>query len=212
MTSLLETLTAARVVPVIRHRDLDIARAGSRLLAEAGFPVLEITMTVPRAERLIADLAAELPDAVIGAGTVLTTAAATAAIDAGARFVVSPCWSDAAHEAASARGVPYLPGAATPTEIFDHWRRGAALVKVFPAREAGGPGFLKAMKSVFPDIPLMPTGGIRPVDVEAYIAAGALCVGLGGELFPASALQSGDEQAARAAIDEARAQAGGSNS
>lgn len=89
---------------------------------------------------------------------------------AGAEFIVSPCWIDEVFAVADVNGIPYLPGAATPGEIHAHRRNGAAIVKVFPAREAGDPGFVKAMKSVFPDIPLKPTGGIRPADVAAALS------------------------------------------
>jgi 2-dehydro-3-deoxyphosphogluconate aldolase/(4S)-4-hydroxy-2-oxoglutarate aldolase len=104
--------------------------------------------------------------------------------------------------------VPYLPGGATPGEILHHWQSGATVVKIFPAREIGGPKFLGAVRAVFPDIPLMPTGGVKPENVGEYLDAGAICAGLGGELFPAGALEAGDEAGARAAIEAASAAMG----
>jgi 2-dehydro-3-deoxyphosphogluconate aldolase/(4S)-4-hydroxy-2-oxoglutarate aldolase len=199
----IELLGGTKVVPVIRHNDPDIAMRGAMLLAEAGFPVLEMTFTVPGAAGLIAKLNAKLPGATIGAGTVLTDVQAHDAIRAGAKFVVSPCWTDEAAEVCIMESIPYLPGAATPGEVLHHWQNGALTVKVFPAHETGGPGFLKAVKAVFPDIPLMPTGGVKPENVADYLRAGAICTGLGGDLFPAAALESGDEDAARAQIAKA---------
>jgi 2-dehydro-3-deoxyphosphogluconate aldolase/(4S)-4-hydroxy-2-oxoglutarate aldolase len=199
----IELLGRTKVVPVIRHNEADVAMRGAMLLAEAGFPVLEMTFTVPGAAGLIAKLNEKLPGATIGAGTVLTDQQAHQAIQAGAKFVVSPCWTDEAAEVCIMENIPYLPGAATPGEVLHHWQNGASVVKVFPAHEAGGPGFLKAVKAVFPDIPLMPTGGVKPENVADYLKAGAICTGLGGDLFPAAALESGNEDGARAQIAKA---------
>jgi len=200
-------LRSETVVPVIRHDDPAIASSACALLAEAGVSILEITTTVPGATDLIATLRDRFPDVLIGAGTVLTQGQATAALDAGARFVVSPCWSDAAAGPVLEAGIPYLPGAMTPGEILHHADSGAAVVKVFPADAAGGPGFLKAVRAVFPDIPLMPTGGVSPDTAPAYLAAGALCVGMGGNLLPAKAIEAGDLDTARAQIRAALAAA-----
>ncbi|HKJ60923.1 MAG TPA: bifunctional 4-hydroxy-2-oxoglutarate aldolase/2-dehydro-3-deoxy-phosphogluconate aldolase [Hyphomicrobiales bacterium] len=197
-------LTKTKVVPVIRHKDPDVAYRGAKLLAEAGFPVLEMTFTVPGAADLITRLSGELPNAIVGAGTVLTDLQVHHAIKAGAQFVVSPCWTYDAAEVCIMDNIPYLPGAATPGEVLHHWQNGALAVKVFPAHETGGPGFLKAVKAVFPDIPLMPTGGVKPEQVADYLRAGAICAGLGGDLFPAAALEAGDDDAAREQIAKAR--------
>ncbi|WP_436641130.1 bifunctional 4-hydroxy-2-oxoglutarate aldolase/2-dehydro-3-deoxy-phosphogluconate aldolase [Microbaculum sp. FT89] len=195
----IDRLRAARVVPVIRHDDPGIAEQACGLLAAEGVSILEITMTVPGAIALIATLRDRFPSACIGAGTVLSAHDADAAIGAGAAFLVSPCWSDAAARSALEGGIPYLPGAMTPGEILHHAEAGATVVKVFPADAAGGPGFLKAVRAVFPHIPLMPTGGVSPETAQAYLDAGAICVGIGGNLLPAKALEAGR-------IDEAREQ------
>jgi len=146
-----DRLRATRVVPVIRHHDIEIASRACALLAEEGIAVLEVTTTVPGAAELIADLRARFPDICIGAGTVLKAEQAEAVLHAGAQFVVSPCWSDAAAGVVLEAGIPYLPGAMTPGEILHHAEAGAAVVKIFPADAAGGPGFLKAVRAVFPD-------------------------------------------------------------
>ena len=202
--ALLSQLADARAIPVIRHKDAGIAVQGAVILAENGFPVVELTFTVPGAAALIASLRSRLPKAVFGAGTVMTAAQAEEAIGAGAEFIVSPCLVEDVADICRGRGIPYLPGAATPKEVFACWQAGATVVKVFPAKQTGGPGFLKAVRAVFPDIPLMPTGGVGLDDVPAYLDAGALCVGL-GELFPARDLERGDIDAATDFVRAAQA-------
>jgi len=194
---LTRALKDARIVPVIRHPDTTIAETACNLLVEEGARVLEITMSVPGADGLLQRLGTAHPDVMLGAGTVLDAAQAQAAIASGAQFVVSPCWCDAAATACAAAQIPYLPGAMTPGEVRHHAQAGAHVVKVFPADAAGGPGFLKALRAVFPDIALMPTGGITPGNAADYLAAGALCVGMGGNLLPAAALEASDEATAR---------------
>ncbi|MEO9902601.1 bifunctional 4-hydroxy-2-oxoglutarate aldolase/2-dehydro-3-deoxy-phosphogluconate aldolase [Nisaea sp.] len=196
-------LAALRVVPVIRTPSADLAIRACEWLLDAGMQALELTFTTPDADRVIQTFARTAPDALIGAGTVRTPAQAKAAIDAGAAFLVSPGAAPGVGEAAALAGVPYLPGAATPSEVEARWAAGAAVVKIFPARECGGPGFLKAIRSVYPEIPLMPTGGVSPDTAKAYLDAGALCLGMGGELVPVDALKANDpgpvrEAAARA--------------
>lgn len=203
--SLLDRLNAARIVPVIRHGDTRVARQACDLLAEAGIRALEITTTVPDAGDLIADLRAAYPNIATGAGTVFDAEQARAVLAAGAEFVVSPCWSDAAAEITLAANIPYLPGAMTPGEVLHHANAGAQVVKIFPADAAGGPGFLKALKSVFPQVALMPTGGVSPDTAQSYLDAGALCVGMGGNLLPARALEAGDTALARTQIEAALA-------
>ncbi len=202
---LLDRLGDLKVVPVIRSdSDLEAARACDWLL-EAGLRVLEVTLTVPGAEHLIAELATREPDALIGAGTVLSGEDARRCIDAGAAFLVAPSAVPEVQVLAKAEGIPFMPGAATPGEVLARWQEGAALVKVFPAKLLGGPSFLKALKSVFPKIPLMPTGGVNPETAAAYLAAGALCVGMGGELMPKAALQANDKKTVIALVEQALA-------
>lgn len=203
MVSLVDRLRDARIVPVIRHGDPKVALAACELLAEAGIKSIEVTTSVPEAAALIADLRQRFPEILTGAGTVFTSQQAQEVLDAGAEFVVSPCWSDAAAELVLNAGVPYLPGAVTPGEVLHHFENGAEVVKIFPADAAGGPGFLKALRSVFPSISLMPTGGVSPDTAQSYLDAGAVCVGMGGNLLPAKALEAGDVALAKEQINAA---------
>lgn len=207
MARSLEFMARLKVVPVIRTQAEATARHAVDVLFEAGFRIFELTMTTPGALGIMRDLAAT-PDRVVGAGTVMTAEDARACIDAGARFIVSPAVRADVAEAGATAGVDVFLGAATPTEIAAAFDLGAAAVKLFPAAQLGGPGFVAAVGAVFPHIPLMPTGGIATGDVAAYLDAGAVCVGLGGKLVDEKALQTGDDESIRATAREVLAVAG----
>ena len=196
-------LEVLRVVPVIRANETELARRACHWLLEAGVSALEITFTIPGAAALIAEMRGVAPEAEVGAGTVLSAADARAAAEAGASFAVSPCAAPEAAAACAQMGRPFAPGAMTPSEVAARWGEGAALVKLFPARESGGPAYLKALRSVFPQIPIMPTGGVSPETAPDYLTAGALCVGMGSELMPSAALAANDPQPVRAAARRA---------
>ncbi len=196
--AMIERLRAARVVPVVRTRDRATAATGIAWLREAGFRVFEITMTVPDAPALIGELAAD-PALLIGAGTVPDAAAAAACLEAGARFIVAP-WVDPALAApCRARGAVLMLGATTPTEVRAARAAGADVVKIFPAASAGGPSHIKALASVFPGVAFCPTGGVDPGNYQAYLAAGAAFVGMGGNLVNEAWIAAGDRDAILAA-------------
>lgn len=183
-------LARAVVVPVVRMEDAARAETAVGVLAASGIDAFEITMTTPGALGLIERLRAAAAG-LIGAGTVTSRGQAADCIAAGAEFIVSPVVLPEVARACAERGVPCYLGAATPTEILAAERAGAAAVKVFPAAQLGGPGYLRAVRAVFPDIALMPTGGIGAGDIAAYMAAGALCVGMGGALADEAAIAEG---------------------
>ena len=179
------------VVAVIRLKEPDKLRAVVDALADGGVRALEITMTVPRAIELIAEIAPTLPSGfLLGAGTVTDADTARAAIDAGAQFVVSPVFRPAVIAAAHNRDVPAMPGCFTPTEILAAWDEGADVVKVFPAT-ALGPGFLKDVRAPLPQVKLMPTGGVTVDNAGDWIRAGAAAVGVGSALIDAKAVSTG---------------------
>lgn len=187
----LARLGAARVLPVIRTADPALAATAVDWLDEAGCRSFEITLTIPGAVGLIARLA-KRHDRLVGAGTVFTAAEAEACIAAGAAFVISPCVAPEVAAVAAAAGVACLLGAMTPTEVRAARAAGADAVKIFPADSAGGPGHIRALKSVFPAIPLVPTGGIDGGSVAAYLDAGAAFVAVGGRLVDPARLAAGD--------------------
>jgi len=178
------------VVAVVRLTDsqagLDVANA----LIEGGVTVIEVTMTVPRATELIADLSRALPRALIGAGTVTDPGAARAVIDAGAKFVVSPVFRPRIVEACHERDVPSFPGCFSPTEILAAWDLGADIVKLFPATPLG-PSYIKDLRGPFPAIKIMPTGGVTRENAADWIRAGAVAIGAGSALVDPKAVKAG---------------------
>jgi 2-dehydro-3-deoxyphosphogluconate aldolase/(4S)-4-hydroxy-2-oxoglutarate aldolase len=198
MHPMIMTLRLARIVPVVRTTQPELARRAVEWLRGVGITVFEITMTVPDAPALIRALAAD-PALTIGAGTVPDRAAAEACLEAGAKFLVAP-WVDASlAEAARPRGAAVLLGAMTPTEVRAALAAGADAVKIFPASSAGGPAHIKALRAVFPDVAFCPTGGVEARNTPDYLAAGAAFVGIGGKLVDEAALARGDRAAIEAA-------------
>jgi 2-dehydro-3-deoxyphosphogluconate aldolase/(4S)-4-hydroxy-2-oxoglutarate aldolase len=146
-----------------------------------GFRAFEFTFTTPGAMKALEASRQRLPgDAVLGAGTIVAAADVDEAAEAGAQFGVSPVHLPNLLDLALDRGLPFVPGTASPTEAYTAWRGGASMVKVWPAGPIGGPAYLRAVLQVFPDLPLMPSGGVTMDDIGSYLAAGAASVGLGG--------------------------------
>jgi 2-dehydro-3-deoxyphosphogluconate aldolase/(4S)-4-hydroxy-2-oxoglutarate aldolase len=208
-SAIVQQIESHGVVAVIRMKEPDRLRAVVDALAAGGLRALEVTMTVPRAIELIAELAPTLPAGfLLGAGTVTDADTALRVIDAGAQFIVSPVFRAAVIHAAHSRDIPAMPGCMTPTEILDAWESGADVVKVFPAT-ALGPGFLKDVRGPLPHVKLMPTGGVTLDNAGEWIKAGAVAVGVGSALLDAKAIADGNYQVleanARRIIDHVRA-------
>ncbi len=188
------------VVPVIRVPEASLALTAAEWLSEAGIGTAEITLTTPDALTVVRKLRDET-DLLIGVGTLRHADDARRAIDAGAHYLVSPGAVAGLIDAAGP--VPVLMGALTPTEVTAVHNAGAAGVKVYPASACGGASYLKALSAVFPDITLVPTGGVTPSNVADYLASGAAFVGIGGNLVDVPALRKGDRAAIQAAAREA---------
>lgn len=189
-TETVRAIENAGVVAVIRLHDAEAGRDVALALADGGVTALEITMTVPNAVDLIAQLAATLPPQVlIGAGTVLNAATAHAVIAAGAQFVVSPVLRLDVIEACHRDGVAAMPGCFSPTEILTASDAGADIVKVFPAT-ALGPTFFKDVRGPLPHIKLMPTGGVSLENAGDWIRAGACAIGVGSALVDPAAVKA----------------------
>jgi 2-dehydro-3-deoxyphosphogluconate aldolase / (4S)-4-hydroxy-2-oxoglutarate aldolase len=179
-------LLTGGVVAIARRLDVATAPIVADALAEGGVRAFEITLNEPRVTALraieaVASRAAHSGLA-IGAGTVLTIEAARLAIEAGATFLVMPHTDPALVNWAAARGVPTFPGAMTPTEVLAAWRAGASAVKLFPASSVGAT-FIRELHGPFPEIPVIPTGGVSADTAGSFIAAGAVAVGLGSWLI-----------------------------
>jgi 2-dehydro-3-deoxyphosphogluconate aldolase/(4S)-4-hydroxy-2-oxoglutarate aldolase len=187
------TLREVGIIPIIRASSADVVVPIAEALLQAGLTVAEITMTVPNAIDAIGAVAKRFPGKVlVGAGTVTDAETARRAVDAGAEFIVSPCLVPEVIEAAQRADVAVLPGALTPGEVFAAFRHGADMVKVFPAQSVGGAAYIRALRGPFPDIPLVPTGGVTLANLAEMFKAGAAAVGVGTELISQDALARRD--------------------
>ena len=184
------------LVPVVRAQSAEEASRAIDAIRSGGIDVLEVTMTVPDAVGLIAQVAKRFgQDAVIGAGTVLDAETARACILAGAQFVVTPTLRAETIACCRRYGVPVLPGALTPTEVLAAWEAGADMVKVFPCSAVGGASYIKALKAPLPQVELVPTGGVNLETAAEFIKAGAAALGLGSDLVDLKALREGNAAA-----------------
>ena len=179
------------IVPVVRASSPRDARVAADAVCEGGIPIVEITMTVPGAVDVIRELTNNASsDVLIGAGTVLNAEAARRCLDAGAQFLVSPGLNLRTIELAVREGKLIMAGALTPTEVITAWEAGSDFVKIFPCGQVGGPKYIKALKGPLPEVPLVPTGGVNLSTAAEFIEAGAVALGIGGELVQADALKS----------------------
>ena len=184
-------LRAAGILPVVTVHTLDEARSVSSALLEGGLPAIELTLRTPVAMEALAMLKRELPDIVIGAGTVLTTEQMQQSIDAGADFLVTPGTPPAMAEALAEAPIPVVPGAATPTELLSLMARGFRVCKLFPATAVGGLAMLKGLAGPLSELKICPTGGITEDTAADYLSQpNVVCIG-GSWMVPGSWLQQG---------------------
>jgi len=191
------TLADARFVPVVRAPDAQLAIQAAWALSRGGCRAVEITFTTPGAAEAIRELTAW--GMVVLAGTVLDAEMAEAALDAGALAIVSPALVPAVLACARARGALAIPGALTPTEILAARATGAGIIKVFPVASVGGPRYLQLVGDPLPGLRFFPTGGVTLADAPAYLAAGAVCVGVASALAAPGLIAAGDGPALEAA-------------
>ena len=189
--AILKRLEEIGLVPVLRAESVDQAMRLARAIAEGGVTVLEVTMTVPGAIEVIRRLAREMPEILVGAGTVLDPETARLCILEGAQFVVSPALNLRTIEMCHRYTVPVLPGALTPTEIVTAWQAGADVIKVFPASALGGAKYLKTLKAPLPQIEMIPTGGVSLGTALEFLEAGAFGLGVGADLVDPRAIHEG---------------------
>jgi 2-dehydro-3-deoxyphosphogluconate aldolase/(4S)-4-hydroxy-2-oxoglutarate aldolase len=181
------------ILPAIRVSSAEDALFAAETVYNAGIPLAEITMTVPGAIGVIATLVKKFPEMVVGAGTVLNVETARQCLDAGAKFLTSPGLVLKVVEFAHKHEVVVLPGALTPTEVIAAWDAGADFVKIFPCAQAGGAGYVRALRVPLPQVPLIASGGVNQQNVSGFIHAGAVAVGVGRELIPMEALMNRQE-------------------
>ncbi|MFZ0962017.1 MAG: bifunctional 4-hydroxy-2-oxoglutarate aldolase/2-dehydro-3-deoxy-phosphogluconate aldolase [Terriglobia bacterium] len=180
------------VVPIVRAPSPEVALLAAEAIVAGDIGILEMTMTVPNALKVMEKVADEFGDKVLlGAGTILDPETARAALLAGAQFIVTPAFNLQVIELAHRYTKPCIPGALTPTEIVAAWQAGADLVKIFPCGPVGGAQYIKALKGPFPQIEFVPTGGVNLETTPGFIKAGAAAVAVGGELVDLKALREG---------------------
>lgn len=192
MSKVFEQLGTCPVIPVIVIENLEHAVPMAEALLEGGLEALEVTLRTPDALAAIESIARALPDAMVGAGTLIESAQFQQVVDAGARFGVSPCLTDSLATAAQACDLPWLPGAVTATEVQAARERGITDLKFFPAGTSGGPGQLKSLAAVYADVRFCPTGGVSADNLDSYLSIPAVAAVGGSWLTPADAVAAGD--------------------
>jgi len=185
------------IVPAVRVSSADHARYAAETVCRSGIPIAEITMTVPGALEVIGDLAKNVPEMIVGAGTVLDTDTAQRCVDAGAQFLTSTGFVREVVEFSVQRAMLFVSGALTPTEVIQAWQAGSDMIKIFPCGQVGGPSYIHALKVPFPQVPMIAAGGVNQQTALDYMLAGATALGIGGELIPKEALQRKQEHRIR---------------
>jgi len=202
----LQTILETGILPIIRTDTAEQALRAAEAVHRAGIKVLEVTMTVPGALRVLEKVADEFGDEMIlGAGTVLDSETARSCMLAGAEFFVTPALNRATIDICNRYSKCIMAGALTPTEALQAWEAGADMVKIFPVGMVGGPSYIKALKAPLPQILMIPTGGVTLANAKAFFEAGASAIAVGSELVDRASLDSGDfskiERTAKALAD-----------
>lgn len=190
-TAVLARIRNEGLLPVLRAESEEQAIRLADAVAAGGVTVMEVTMTVPGAVRVIAKFAKERPAMLIGAGTVLDAETARICMLEGAQFVVSPALNPKTIEICQRYDTAVLPGALTPTEVVTAWQCGADVIKVFPASAMGGAKYLKSLKAPLPQIEMIPTGGVSLATATEFLEAGAFALGVGADLVDTKAIEEG---------------------
>jgi 2-dehydro-3-deoxyphosphogluconate aldolase / (4S)-4-hydroxy-2-oxoglutarate aldolase len=186
-----QRIEAIGIIPSIRTTSADDARFAADAIVDAGIPILEITMTVPDALRIVSELRTRDASLIVGVDSMWDLDGARRAVDAGAMFVTSPgLESRGILEFVIQEDTVVIPGALTPTEISRAWQVGPDFVKVVPCHAMGGPRYIRSLLGPFPDIPMIAAGGVNQTNAADFIAAGASALGIGSALIPRDALES----------------------
>ena len=188
-----ERIREVGIVPAIRTSSTDDARFAAEAVAKSGIPLVEITMTVPGAIDVISYLVKNLPNVIVGAGTLLDVDTARLCVAAGVRFLTSPGFDLEIVSFATKEKMCIMAGALTPTEVITAWKAGSDFVKVFPCAQVGGDSYIRALRGPLPQVPLIAAGGVNQQTASSFILAGADAIGIGRELIPKEALQQRQE-------------------
>lgn len=177
------------ILPAIRVSSTDDALFAAEAVSRGGIPIVEVAMTVPEAIKVISHVVEHAPELTVGAGSVLDVETARLCLDAGATFLTSDGLDPETVKFAVQQNVVIIPGALTPTDIIAAWKLGPDFVKVVPCGHVGGDSYIRDLKAMFPTVPLIAAGGVNQRTAFNFIAAGAVALGIGGELIPREAIR-----------------------
>ena len=177
------------IIPAVRLSSADDARFAAEVIYSSGIPIVEVTMTVPGATAVIAQLAKQNSALIVGAGSVFDVATAQKCLDAGAAFITTTGLDLEIVNFVHKRETVLFPGALTPGEVMAAWKAGVDFVKIFPCMQVGGPSYIRALKAPFPKIPLIASGGVNQENAADFIRAGAVAVGIGRDLIHPDAIK-----------------------
>jgi len=177
------------IIPAVRVSTTGDALFAAEAVARGGIPIVEVTLTVPEAIRVISSLVEQVPDVIVGAGSVHDAETARLCLDAGAKFLSSDGLDPETVKFAVQENVVMIPGTLTPTDVIAAWKLGSDFVKVVPCGHVGGDSYIRDLKSMFPKVPLIAAGGVNQRTAFNFIAAGAVALGIGAELIPREAIR-----------------------
>lgn len=177
------------IIPAIRVSSTEDALFAAEAVARGGIPIVEVTLTVPEAMKVIAHVVQHAPDVIVGAGGILDAETARRCLDAGAKFLTSDGLDPETVKFALKEDVVIIPGTLTPTDVIAAWKLGPDFVKVVPCGHVGGASYIRALKAMFPSVPLIAAGGVSQLTAFNFILAGAVALGIGGDLIPREAIR-----------------------
>ena len=182
-------IEAVGVIPAIRVSTTEDALFAAEAVSRGGIPIIEVTLTVPDAHKVISHLVQNAPAVIVGAGGVSDVDTARRCLDAGSSFLASDGFDPEIVSFALKESVVVIPGTFTPSEIMKAWKMGPDFVKVVPCAQAGGDRYIRALKTMFPSVPLIAAGGVNQQTASSFILAGAIALGIGTELVPREAIR-----------------------
>jgi len=177
------------IIPSIRAASTEDAMFAAEAVSRGGIPIVEVTLTVPEADKVIAHLVKNIPDVMVGAGGVFDIDLARRCLDAGAKFLTSDGLDPETVKFAVHKDIVIIPGTLTPTDVISAWKLGPDFVKVVPCGHVGGDRYIRDLKAMFPSIPMIAAGGVNQATASDFILAGAIALGIGAELIPREAIQ-----------------------
>jgi 2-dehydro-3-deoxyphosphogluconate aldolase / (4S)-4-hydroxy-2-oxoglutarate aldolase len=177
------------IVPAVRVSSSEDALFAAEAVSRGGIAIVEVTLTVPDAHQVISHLIQNAPDVIVGAGGVSDVETARRCLDAGAKFLTSDGLDPEIVNFAAKESVVMIPGTLTPSEVMKAWKMGPDFVKVVPCAQVGGDSYIRALKAMFPHVPLIAAGGVNQQTASGFILAGAIALGIGAELIPREAIR-----------------------